>query len=63
MTAEKEDDPVQDYTSLPDIGLDRSSRRLMIEGKGVSSRREALLRENPDITQHCLGKTRTSPNS
>ena len=51
MNAEKEDDPVQNYTSLPDIGFDRNSRRLMIEGKGVLSRREALLRENPDIAQ------------
>lgn len=49
MTTKEEEDSLQDYTSLPDIDLDRSSRRLVIEGKNLLSRLEAVLRENPEI--------------
>lgn len=51
MATEREEDPIQNYTSLPDISFDRSSRRLVIEGKGLLSRLEVLLRENPDMAQ------------
>lgn len=49
MTTKEEEDPIQDYTSIPDIGFDRSSRRLAIEGKNLPSRLEAVVREKQEI--------------